>query len=74
MEIRANVVLKITGMMQRMPINSERLGPLIKDYQLADSLPNELEVSTVEFLIGTDYYWFHRKSRKWSSSGLDSLR
>ena len=39
-----------------MPINSEQLEPLIKDYQLADSLPKELEVSTVELLIGNDNY------------------
>ena len=56
MEIRANVVPKITGMIQRMPINSEQLGPFIRDYHLSDSLRKELEVSTVELLIGNDYY------------------
>ena len=55
-EIGANVVPKITCMFQRMPINSEKLGPLKKDHQLAASLPKELEVSTVELLIGNDYY------------------
>ena len=40
MEIRANVVPKITGMIQRVPINSEQLEPLIKEHQLADSLWN----------------------------------
>ena len=40
LEIRANVVPKITGMIQRVPINSEQLEPLIKEHQLADSLWN----------------------------------
>ena len=80
-EIRANLVSKITGMIQRMLINSELLGPLIKDYQLAASLPKELEVSTVELLIGNDYYCDLVSSERqkvgpglyffWISSGLD---
>ena len=56
MDIQANVVPKITGMIQRAPINSEQFKSLVKEYQLADTLPNELEVSTVELLTGNDYY------------------
>ena len=56
MYIQANVVPKITGMIQRAPINSEQFESLVKEYQLADTLPNELEVSTVELLSGNDYY------------------
>ena len=55
MNIQANVVPKITGMIQRAPINSEQFESLVKEYQLADTLPNELELSTVELLIGNDY-------------------
>jgi len=56
MNIQANVVPKITGMIQRAPINSKQFEPFLKDHQLADTLPSELEVSSVELLIGNDYY------------------
>lgn len=56
MYIQANVVPKITGMIQRAPINSKQFEPLLKEHQLADTLPRELEVSTVELLIRNDYY------------------
>ena len=56
MDIQANVVPKITGMIQRAPINSKQFEFLAKEYQLADTLPNELEMSNVELLIGNDYY------------------
>ena len=56
MNIQANVVPKITGLIQRAPINCKRFEPLLKEHQLAHSLPSELEVSTVELLIGHDYY------------------
>ena len=56
MNIQANVVPKITGMIQRAPVNSEQFEPLVRGHALADTLPNELEVSSVELLIGNDYY------------------
>ena len=56
MNIKANVVPKITGMIQRAPINSKQFEPLLNEHQLGDTLPRELEVSTVELLIGNDYY------------------
>lgn len=56
MNIQANVVPKISGMIQRAPINSKQFEPFFKEHQLADTLPSELEVSTVELLIGNDYY------------------
>ena len=56
MNIQANVVPKITGMIQRAPINCKQFEPLLKEHQLADTFPSELEVSTVELLIGNDYY------------------
>ena len=56
MGIRANVVRKVTGMIQRVPINYEQLGPLLTEHQLADYLPKELEMSTAELLVENDYY------------------
>ena len=56
MNIQANVVPKITGMIQRAPVNSEQFDPLFRGHELADTLPDELEVSSVELLIGNDYY------------------
>ena len=56
MNTQANVVPKITGMTQRAPINSKQLKALLKEHELADTHPRELEVSTVELLIGNDYY------------------
>ena len=53
---QANVVSKITEMIQRASINSKQFEPLLKDHQLADTLPSELQVSTVKLLIGRDYY------------------
>ena len=43
-------------MIQRIRINSNQFEPLLKEHQLADSLPSALEVSTVELLLGIDYY------------------
>ena len=54
MNIQSNIVPKITGMIQKAPINSKQFEPLLKDNQLA--LPSELEVVTVQLLIGNDYY------------------
>ena len=83
MNIQANVVPKITGMIQRAPINSKQFEPLLKDLQLADTFPSEPEVSTVELLIGNDYYSElilpeRKKVESWSllaciSFGLDPL-
>ena len=56
MNIQADVVPKITRMIQTAPINSKQFKPLLKEHQLADTLPSELEVSTVELLIGNYYY------------------
>ena len=55
-DIQANVVPKITGMIQRAPIDSKQFEFPAKEYQLADSLPNKLEMSNVELLIGNYYY------------------
>ena len=54
MDIGANVVPKITGMIQGAPINSEQFEPLVKEYQLVDTLPNE---STVKLLNCGIVHW-----------------
>ena len=57
--ITANVVPSITGNIQRGPINLSSVQErehLVKQYALADTLPCERESSTIELLIGSDYY------------------
>ena len=57
--ITANVVPSITGNIQRGPINLSSVQEwehLLKQYALADTLPCERESSTIELLIGSDYY------------------
>ena len=49
----------ITGHIQRGPINLSSVQDrehLVKQYALADTLPCERESSTIELLIGSDYY------------------
>ena len=57
--ITANVVPSITVNIQRGPINLSSVQErehLVKQYALADTLPCERESSTIELLIGSDYY------------------
>ena len=57
--ITANVVPSITGNIQRVPINLSSVQDreiLVKQYALAETLPCERESSTIELLIGSDYY------------------
>ena len=59
LKINANVVPNITGSIQRRPVNLQSLENwdyLWKESVLADTLPNERESSTIELLIGNDYY------------------
>ena len=59
MKLTVNVVPQITGMIQRKPIDmksSESWSYLWKDMPLADSLPTEKHTSTIDILIGNDYY------------------
>ncbi|XP_070571138.1 uncharacterized protein [Ptychodera flava] len=59
MTVTVNIVPQITGTLHRMPINTETFQNwdiLWKDIPLADSLPQETETSTIELLIGNDYY------------------
>ncbi|CAG2200106.1 unnamed protein product [Mytilus edulis] len=59
MLIDANVVPKITGSILRRPLkmdDRENVKYLCNNLQLADTLPSSLESSTIEILIGNDYY------------------
>ena len=57
--INANVVPHIAESIQRRPVNSTSLDNwdyLWAEFSLADDLPKERETSSVEQLIGNDYY------------------
>jgi hypothetical protein len=59
MEISANVVPTISGAIQRNPVNNLLRGKiehLLNSVSMADTIPNEREITTVEILIGNDYY------------------
>ena len=66
--ITANVVPSITGNIQRDPINVNSVQDrehLVQHYKLADTLPCERESSTIELLIGSDYYLDFIFPQKW---------
>ena len=55
MNVKANIVPNITGKIQRRPVQKilqEELGK----FQLADSIPNSVETTYIDLLIGNDYY------------------
>lgn len=59
LKIRANVVPQIAGSIQRRPINLksvENWEYLWTEFSLADDFPHVRETSSVELLIGNDYY------------------
>ncbi|MEW8547947.1 MAG: aspartyl protease family protein, partial [Candidatus Thiodiazotropha sp.] len=58
LNLSANIVPTISGTIQRKSIrlSMENLGHLVKSVELADSIPSENESSTIELLIGNDFY------------------
>ncbi len=59
MNVTANIVPVISGSIVRRPVDVSSLGNLehlVKSVELADTIPREKESSTVELLIGNDYY------------------
>ena len=54
--LTANVIPGITEFSHRSPVRLGKTAFLWKDLPLADSIPSEKEISTVELLIGSDYY------------------
>ncbi|XP_060601995.1 uncharacterized protein LOC132755202 [Ruditapes philippinarum] len=58
-QITANIVPLISGELQRKPTSdlfSDRVNDILSTVQLADTMPKESESSSIEFLIGNDYY------------------
>ena len=59
LKISANVVPQIAGSIQRRPVNLKSVKNweyLWTEFSLADDFPNVRETSSVELLIGNDYY------------------
>ena len=59
LKLTANVIPTITGEMQRRPLNKRFLQNweyLWRDNVLVDALPTKIEKSTIDLLIGNDYY------------------
>ena len=59
MHFHANVIDQITGPIHRGPLQPADMNFLmsISADRLADSIPDSLEPSTVDLLIGSDYFW-----------------
>ena len=59
MTISANILSHITGYIQRSPLVQKDLEFLesIPAEKLADCLPDTLENTTIDLLIGSDYFW-----------------
>jgi hypothetical protein len=59
MEIQANIVPVISGNIERKQLDfttHENWKHLVKSLDLADTIPNENEQTSIELLIGNDYY------------------
>ena len=59
LNISANVVPQIAGSIQRRPVNLKSIKNweyLWTEFSLADDIPNVRETSSVDLLIGNDYY------------------
>ena len=58
LNLSANIVPTIRGTIQRksMKLSSENLEHLVNSVVLADQIPSEEESSTIELLIGNDFY------------------
>ena len=59
LDITANIVPVISGTVQRKPMtlcSSKNMEHLVKSLDLADTIPFETKSSTVELLVGNDYY------------------
>ena len=54
--VKANVVPKISGNIQRMPVKLKNRFLIQKRFKLADTLPEKTESSAIGILIGSDYY------------------
>jgi len=57
--LSANVLKQIAGFIHRSPLLQKDLEflKLIPQDQLADTIPNAAETTTVDILIGADFFW-----------------
>ena len=72
MPVEASVVPHITGKLSRIPLNTEDLTFLKNEGwepKLADSLPTDSELTSVDLLIGNDYYFDLLMSKKMEFGG-----
>ena len=67
MSLKVTVVPSITGKINQIPLKAEDIEFLNREFsadKLADSLPCQMESSTIEMLIGNDYYFELLQPRK----------
>ena len=59
LSLSANVLGRITGFIHRSPLLQKDVEflKLIPQYQLADTIPNVTETTSVDILIGADFFW-----------------
>ena len=57
LKMTVNVVPKITGGIERLPMNTDIFEThLLKDFELADTIPAQQENINIDMLLGNDYY------------------
>jgi len=56
LDLQANVLNQITSPIQRGPLDIEFL-QLISPTQLADLIPESLEMASIDILVGSDFFW-----------------
>lgn len=54
--VKATIVPQINGLVQRVPINTLQQQIIKKTYDLAVILPKKVQTSTLDLLVGNDYY------------------
>ena len=72
MPLNVTVVPNITGKINRVPLKEEDIEFLKREFvdgKLADSLPCHAESSSIEVLIGNDYYFDLLEPRKMDLGG-----
>jgi len=72
MQMNVTVVPNITGKINRVPLNQRKIEFLKGEFvegKLADSLLYHAESSSIEMLIGNDYYFDLLESRKMDLGG-----
>ena len=55
-KMKVNIVPRISGTISRMAVSAGKLKKVVNAFDLADSIPYEEESSTIDILLGNDYY------------------